>query len=307
MIPLLLLLTATLGPGGPQASPSPCGASAGAASGLVSSYPPCFEVTLEAEATGAPPLSYTWSLPGGATLSGNPAVLDTALLPAGFHEITLTVTNAAGVATYPVLLAIEELGFSSLPTFSIVDGTTVSARANTTGATEWRWSWGDGTSSGWLSGCEGYAPAHTYPAPGTYSVSVEARSCRSGPLTATGTLDLGGSTAPLIERFQAVCPTEPFCSFDTGEAVPFDVLVSVTVDSYLVDWNGDGFDEEVTFSPVTSHVFTAPGYYLPRLTVLAGTSLDVRYHEAPIEVLGSPALLFSDGFESGDLRHWTLP
>lgn len=307
MDPLVLLLTATLGPAGPQVLFSPCGAVVEEASGLVSSYPPCFEVTLEAEATGAPPLSYTWTLPGGAALTGNPAVLDTGLLPAGFHEITLTVSNAAGAATYPVLLAVEDLGFSSPPTFTLLEGTTVSARANTTGATEWRWSWGDGTSSGWLSGCDGFSPVHTYPAPGTYSVSIEARSCRSGPLTAIGTLELGGGTPPLIERFAALCPTQPFCSFDVGTPVPFEIQVSGAVEWFLFDWNGDGFDDQASFSPVAAHVFTSPGAFLPRLTVLAGSSFDIRYHEAPLEILAVSGPLFADDFETGDLRKWSLP
>jgi hypothetical protein len=273
----------------------------------VSSYPPCFEVTLDAEASGRPPLEFAWTLPDGTTLHGNPVVLDTGLLATGFSEIELTVTNSAGSVTHPVAIAVESLAFPSAPSFTVIEGTTVSAQAGTAGATEWRWTWGDGTATPWLSGCAGYAPTHTYPAPGTYQVRVEARSCREGPLVATGTLDVGGGTTPLIERFQAVCATEPFCSFAAGEAIQLDTVVSAPVDAFLYDWNGDGFDDEVAASPVSAHVYSAAGAFTPRLTVIAGTSLDVRHHAAPIEVLGSGSALFSDGFESGDLRHWRVP
>lgn len=304
---LVLVALVALGPVGPRGGASPCGLLRQEAEGLVDSYPPCFEVTLEAEVSGRPPLEVVWELPGGGLLQGNPVVLDTGLLPAGFSEIELTVSNAAGSASRPVAIAVESLAFPRPPSFAGVEGTTVAARAETTGATEWRWTWGDGTGTGWLSGCEGYAPTHTYPAPGTYQVRVEARSCREGPLVAVGTVEVGGGTAPLIERFQAVCPTEPFCSFGVGEAVAFDTVVSGPVDAFLYDWNGDGFDDDATPVPLASHVYQAAGAYVPRLTVVSGTQVDVRHHAAPIEVVGGGTVLFADGFESGDLSRWTLP
>lgn len=307
-VPLLLtVLHVALGSTGPRGGFSPCGEPGPVASELVSAYPPCFEVTLEADVSGLPPFEVTWTLPGGSVLTGNPVVLDTGLLPTGFSEVVLAVSNDHGTVTHPVALSVEPLAFSSPPSFTVVEGTTVQARANTTGATEWRWSWGDGTTTAWLSGCDGFAPTHTYPAPGTYAVQVDARSCRDGPLTATGTLDLGSVGAPLIERFQARCSTEPFCAAEAGQALAFDSLVSGPVDTYLYDWTGDGFDDEVGSEPIPAHVFASPGFYTPRLTVVSGSSVDIRYHPAPIEVFSTSTLLFADDFESGDLRHWSLP
>lgn len=304
---LVLLLTLAPGPDGLAGGVPPCGEGVRAASELFPTYPPCFEVTLEAEVSGRPPLEVTWTLPDGGTLTGNPVALDTGLLPTGFSEILLEVSNDAGTVSSSVALAVEPLRFSPGPSFTVLDGTTVAAEAQTTGATQWRWSWGDGTGTGWLSGCEGYAPTHTYPAPGTYAVRVEARSCREGPLAATATLDLGGGTAPLVERFEVVCPTAPFCSFEAGVPVPFDVVVSGTVDAYLYDWDGDGSDEEVVASPVFEHVFSTAGFFIPRLTVVSGSDFDVRHLEAPVEIVAGSGVLFSDGFESGDLRHWRVP
>jgi PKD repeat protein len=273
----------------------------------VPSYPPCFEVTYTADATGAPPLTFTWTLPDGTTLSGNPLTLDTGLLSTGFNAIELEVTNGAGAVIYPVSLVVEDLAFTAPPKFTPADETTIAAVANTTGATEWRWSWGDGTVSPWTTGCAGYAPTHTYPAPGLYTVSVEARSCRSGPLTATGILDLGGATTPLIETFEAVCLTAPFCTFDAGEIVAFRTIVSASPDAYLYDWNADGFDDEVSATPAASHVFVTPGFYTPRLTVLAGTASDRRDHEAPIQIVLGSTLLFDHDFENGSLAGWIRP
>ncbi|MFW6012195.1 MAG: PKD domain-containing protein [bacterium] len=268
-------------------------------------FPPCIDVTLTADATGAPPLSYEWTLPDGQLLAGNPATLDTGLLPDGFHEIELAVTNDFGTATHTLQLTIEQLAFAEPPSFA-VDGTTVTATANTVGATEWRWSWGDGTATSWLSGCDGYQPTHTYADLDTYQVTVEARSCREGPLRATGTLDLTGS-APVIETFQVLCPTSPFCSFEAGEPVSFEILVQGTPDAYIYDWNGDGFDDETTAQPVESHVYTQPGFFIPRLTVLADDQIDQMHHETAIEIRSAPSLLFDYDFEEGTLDGWTPP
>ena len=300
-----LLLGAGALPG--PAPGSPCAAVAAVGGGELVSYPPCFEVTLTAEATGQPPLDFTWTLPGGLTLSGNPVVLDTGLLPQGFHEISLRVENAAGSAEVPVHLVVEALGFAAAPAVVSAGGSTVTLRANTTGATEWRWSWGDGTATGWLSGCAGYGPSHTYPGPGSYQVTLDARSCRGGPISWTGTLEVRHETPPSIERFLVVCPTAPFCSFATGAEVEFEVEVSGAAQLYVYDWDGDGADDELAGVPVLRHVFGVPGYFVPRLTVIGAGASVTAFHPAPIEVLGQPPFLFSDGFESGDLRHWTLP
>lgn len=308
MSPLLALVSALVALPASGAA-APCGP-APAASSIAPSYPACFEVTLDADVTGVGPFEFTWSLPTGETLDGNPAVLDTGLLPSGFHELVLSVANAHGVDTHTVSLIVEPLEFLEPPTFTR-DGLAVSAVANTRGATEWRWHWGDGTRTGWLTGCDGYAPTHAYATEDVYTVTVEARSCRAGPLSATGAVDLrGDEPSVLVERFEAVCPTAPFCTFSTDDEVPFlvELAAPASVTALLYDWNGDGFDDEITTAPVTAHRFLSPGFPQPRLTALAGSTAHSVTLAAPLQIIGGePELLFEDGFESGDLRHWSLP
>ena len=314
-IALALLVGAAGGSGGGAASPAgavdsaapPAASVAPVAPGTVLSYPPCVEVTLRADVTGRPPLTSTWTVAGGPVLTGNPVVLDTGLLSDGYHQVTLEVDNSAGSARYPLDLVIESLGFAGDPQVTPLGGDSVAFLADTLGATEWRWTWGDGTGTSWLSGCDGYAPTHTYPGPGSYPVLLEARSCRDGPVTWYGTVEVSGGTPPAIESFEVVCATAPFCSFEAGEAVPFSVQVSGSADLYMYDWDGDGVSDELAGAPVASHVYPAAGYYTPRLTVVGAGSSDTAVLEAPIEVVAGPALLFSDGFESGDLRKWSLP
>ncbi len=290
--------------------PAPRGPAAGRASldASISSYPPCQEVTLTANATGRPPLAFSWKLPSGQILTGNPVVLDTGLLPTGYNTIDLTVTNDAGQAEYPVALVVEDLGFAAPPSLTVVSGTTVAAQANTTGATEWRWTWGDGTTTPWTSGCDGDAPTHTYPATGTYQVTVEARSCRAGPISQTGTLTLGSPGSITVDRFEPLCSTTPFCTFDVGQDVLFDLETSVPADSYAYDWNGDGTVDQVASSPVLVHAFGAAGYLTPTVTVFAGTATATGETPAPIQIVApTSGLLFSDDFETGDLSRWSQP
>ena len=305
------------GAGGPPVvvdPASPCGLAGSGKAGELSSYPPCFEVELSAEATGQAPLLYSWTLPDGTVLSGQSVTVDTGWLSTGFREIGLEVRNDSGVAEVPVHLVVESLGFSADPSLTPVGDGRVEMRANTTGATEWRWTWGDGTATGWLSGCSGYAPSHVYPGPGLYQVTVEARSCREGPVVWSGVLEVRDGVAPVVEAFRVVCETAPFCTVEVGEAVGFELAVAGSVALYAYDWNGDGVDEELSGVPVTEHRFSSAGYFVPRVTVIGSGASDVAFLEAPVAVVdgdggdgGGGEVLFSDGFESGDLRHWTLP
>lgn len=296
-------------PGSPGGDAGVCDWAARAGSGGIPAYPPCFEVELAADVTGLPPLTFTWTLPGGAVLTGNPVTVDTGLLSEGFQEIRLRVSGPAGVVEHPVHLVVESLGFSGAPSLTTLGDGRVEMRANTTGATEWRWSWGDGSGTGWLSGCAGYAPNHAYPGPGFYEVTVEARSCRGGPVSWSGLLEVRDTAAPSIERFRVVCATTPFCTFEVGEVVPFEVEASGVVAVYAYDWDGDGVDDELAGAPVTEHRYERAGFFLPRLTVIGVGAADLAILEAPVAIVegsGGDAI-FSDGFESGDLSRWTVP
>ncbi|MDX1998978.1 MAG: hypothetical protein SF066_14775, partial [Thermoanaerobaculia bacterium] len=102
------------------------------------------------------------------------------------------------------------------------------------------------------------------------------------------------------------CPTTPYCTFPTGAPVPFAQAVAGPAALYLYDWNGDGFDEEVSAASVLSHAYPSPGFYLPRLTVFGVDQAVSRSAPAPIQITGSPqSLIFADGFERGDLSRWS--
>jgi hypothetical protein len=258
---------------------------------------------------GFPPLSYTWELSNGFRFFGNPGVLGTASLPAGNFSAQLVVANAYGSGhSLPIFFSIEALRFRQAPSCTALGSNQVRCTAGTEGATEHKWEWGDGSAASWVTGCPGQNPTYTYPAPGTYTVRVRARNCRDPVLVGSPFSVTVTAQAPLsILEFAAVCPLG-FCIFDPGEAVPFLHQVSGTPTTYAYDWNGDGINDQVTAAPVLTHPYPAAGTYLPRLTVSRGT--EVATAVVPVPLFIQPALpgseIFSDGFESGDLRSWSL-
>ncbi|HEX4956396.1 MAG TPA: PKD domain-containing protein [Thermoanaerobaculia bacterium] len=296
-------------PGPASSSDAACAGSASAAEGLFASFPPCIDATFTGSGiSGLPPFTYAWEVSNGYRFFGNPGVLNTAALPAGFYSARLAATNAYGTGrSAPFFFTIEALRFVSSPTCTNQGNRTARCTAVTEGATEHRWDWGDGTLSPWLVGCPGRDQSHTYAAAGTYSVRLRLRNCRdplqvSVPVSVTVT-----ASSPLqIVEFAADCPGG-FCLFDVGEAVPFRHQVQGSPTTCAYDWDGDGFTDQVAGAAVATHVYSLPGSFTPRLTVTAGTQTASAAVPLPVIVFPSgPVPLFADGFESGTTQRWSL-
>jgi hypothetical protein len=247
--------------------------------------PPCVPVELTADVEGKPPLTLTWQGAGGFTASGNPVVVDTGLLPAGEQSIVLTVANAYGEATAAVSLAVAQL--APIPRAPVPDeAPSADLEATFTitaaGAYEWRWDFGDGTTTPWLApqcAFETSTVTHTFPAPGTYQVTATARNCRDGEHTSQPlAISVGDPDVIAIRRFEALGCDEVFCLFDVGEEVRFEVETSAPPERYLWDWDGDGTVDEVT-TGVVAHRYEAFGIYVPVLRVERGEGVDVLLHE----------------------------
>ena len=288
---------------------SPCGESAPL---LVSgaSYSQCVELSLAADVTGRPPLVVEWVVSSSLVLQGADVVLDTRSLSPGLHPIRVRAENSAGVSESVVYLGIEELRWTAGIEWAAIGDNEVVVRALAKGATEIRWIWGDGTSTGWQSWCAGEVQQHRFAVAGSYVVRAEIRTCVTGPLATTSDVAVQAGGPPRITRFEPVCGSDlGSCEIQTGEAVDFVLLVEGTVSgaAYLYDWNGDGVDDQVASAPITSHRYLAAGLYWPRVTVLSGSLSDQARTPLPIAVFGQSArdIIFEDGFESG-LTGWRV-
>jgi len=89
-------------------------------------------------------------------------------------------------------------------------------------------------------------------------------------------------------QFQAALCSSAACSYPTGMPIEFKIGVSGGIpQTYEYDWDGNGFIDQVSPIPVTSHVYSTPGTYSPSLTLRRGVSVRSVAHSLPITVAPS--------------------
>lgn len=267
---------------------------------------------------GKPDLVPSWEILDGsgavlqnATLTldndGLSAVWDTAAdQPApGNYTARFTVqndTDSASKTSAPVAIASPgDLGFSA-PIGTSVSFGDVEFQANSTGATEWDWSFGDGTSQLLSDPVTGPAPEHTYDAVGSYEVTVRIRNCtvqewvESEPVTV-----VINEVNPLeILEFKARAPFG-FYLYETGEAITFTTRVEGDPEFYDYDWDGDGsFEDSGNTAPVTTHAYDSAGEYEPVLRIRRGQAQKVAVHSPVLQVTqGDPPSIAISGPTAG--------
>lgn len=231
-------------------------------------------VTLTAETTGKPPLSYSWKLPDGSRLTGNPVVLAPEAVSPNAATVRLTVTNDEGSASRSLSLKVlspsPRIRSVTLSPNPIYPQSTLSAAAEATGRPPitYRWTFPDGKT------LEGASVTWTVPdLPAKSHPVVLDVSNASGTATSRRTFRVLPPAA--LRGFEPVCPGP--CVFRIGQAVGFEIETSLTSPIFEIDWNGDGtYDENVT-SLHPTHSFTSSGFFRPRLRVRLGDGrLEVR-------------------------------
>ncbi|MCS6916457.1 MAG: PKD domain-containing protein [Chitinophagales bacterium] len=202
------------------------------------------QVSFENLSSGAD--SYLWDF-GDGTTSTDVHPQHT-YLNAGTYTVCLAATNSCGTASQCTDITVECL--QALADFIFTaDGLEVQFNNNSTNATSYVWSFGDGASSNDVS------PVHSYSAPGEYEVC----------LTASNN-----------------CSQSSFCQFVTVTCPSFSVLFSYNINELTVQfqdqsagsiswlWSfGDG-----SFSTLQnpSHTYAVPGTYEICLTASDGCS-----------------------------------
>ncbi len=231
------------------------------------------EVSVSAVVTGAPPLALSWKLPGGVTSTANPVVFR---VPNTRRvSLSLSLTNRAGNVTLPVgfnVLDPRPRASIRLTPSPLYIGQTLTAVASVTGKPPFQLRW-NLTPEGLASSGSTFSWPTAGAAAGNRRLSLTVTNS-SGSQTVSTSIRL--SPTPLIVSFKPLCPD--LCFFPAGTAVPFELATSSgAVSRYEYDWNGDGRFETSSASPVSSHTFSAPGSYRPRIRVTAGARVESAY------------------------------
>ena len=228
-----------------------------------------------AVASGEPPFTYRWTLPGGKTAAGNPAVLDTARLSPGVLRGEVRASNRAGAASATFFLNLlnpRPKASSLLVTPALPDdGDLLLASATVTGRPPLSYRWTlDGrllatspTLSWTVSGVS----------PGRHTLAL-AVSNALGKSSVSRTLTF---THNLIVDFTPVCPNL-LCLFPVDTPVGFSLRLdpSALPSRYEYDWSGNGSFTESSASPVTEHIYSAPGNYRPRVRITTSFGTETR-------------------------------
>jgi PKD repeat protein len=287
----------------------------------------CQPVTLKAEnVTGKPPLTYSWSLStsaGPVPAANNTAstlVWDSTGAMPGAYTATVTV-NGVGSAQKSATFNLGALpqmpsAGTFAPTNDPFSAGHVQFHVNAPGATEWNWSFGDGTTTGWVNDpVTGPNPAHDYQQVGSYDVTVQIRNCiDQTPRTSSALAVNVVQIAPLAAAFQAVAGafcTSVGCSATVGQPITFEDA-STGATTWEFDWNGNGFnggadDQTVTESGFTvvdgkrriSHTYTTSGSYSPKLRVKRPGEQSPFYTHSTLVVGSGSASISISGPTSG--------
>ena len=196
------------------------------------------------QSTG-PVTASSWSFGDGNT-SDQPNPSHTYAAP-GTYDVTLTVTDASGgsnSATQQVTVTAPiQANFAAQPNNLDVQFTDQSTGA----ITSYAWQFGDGGTS------DQQNPAHTYAAPGTYTVTLTVGDASGATNTATQQVSV---SAPVEANFTAQVTdlTVQFTSTSTGDIAQYN-------------WNfGDG---NTSTEQNPTHTYAAPGSYPVTLMVIS--------------------------------------
>jgi PKD repeat protein len=223
-----------------------------------------FDATQSASTSGTI-VQWLWNFDDGTTASGE--LVQHAFKSAGSYGVTLTVVDSIGASNSTTRNV--TVGQGTLPTAVIivspstaVVGQAVNFNASTSRPAAGRtirsydWSFGDGSTGG------GATTTHAYTTAGTYTVLLTVTDDAGRVSTATSSVTIGTGNPTADFTFSPNSPsTSTPVNFDAGGS---QATTGRTIVSY--SWAfGDGASGS---GQTTSHLYTSPGSYTVRLTVI---------------------------------------
>lgn len=217
---------------------------------------PCIGTTVSfSNTSGSIVSSYWWFGDGATSTTTSPTHVYTAT---GAYTIKLAVTDANGchdTATLPAFINVTkpDASFLMSDSFSVCPPLTVNFTNTTTGATTYAWDFGDGNTSIVPS------PSNLYITPAYYTVSLVATNVYGCKDTAIRHVNVYGYAGAFTYSPLSGCS-------------PLTVSFNATVTNVAsLTWDfADGITSTTT-SDTTSHIYTIPGAYVPKLILSDNT------------------------------------
>ncbi len=224
-----------------------------------------------ANATG-----WSWSFPGGNPATStmeNPTVTYNT---AGTYDVTLTVTNAAGmdISTQTSYITVDPM---PSPSFTVLRSDFTANFTNTsTDATSYSWDFGDGNSSTDVN------PSHTYTMEGTYIVTLTATNpCGTMTFTQEVEITLGPQAGFTADVTEGCAPL----------TVAFSDLSSGGVTNW--QWSFPGGTPATSTMQNPTVVYDTPGNYGVSLEITTATGTNMLAQNGFITVLPAPSAAFN--------------
>lgn len=221
----------------------------------------CAPVTVSFSDSSGHAVSWNWDFGNGLTSTqANPQVTYS---QNGYYNVQLTITSIYGcTSTYKVDSAIFVSGPTADFTTAFTSGCApalVDFVNQSSDATSWLWSFGDGSFS------NSEHASHVYHTPGQYTVSLIASDDEGCTDTTTWNTDI------IIRG-----PVASFSVSASEGCAPFAVhFTNQTINGISYFWNfGDG-DSSAVFNPV--HIYSSPGNYIVSLIVQDSTGCNAVY------------------------------
>jgi len=206
------------------------------------------------------PTSWSWAFGDGGG-STEPAPSHTYVSP-GAYTVALTVGNAGGAttetkvgyvaATVPPPVA----GFTATPASGIVPLAAQFTDTSTGTPTGWAWDFGDGATA------IAQNPAHTYAAPGVYTVTLTAGNAG------------GSSSCSHTVTALEPAPVASFTYTPANGTAPLAVQFTDTSSNNPTAWAWSFGDGGVSSAASPSHSYTTAGSFTVSLTAANGTGAD---------------------------------
>lgn len=218
-------------------------------------------------------LTYLWNF-GDGTTSNNPTPTHTYAASGSYSVKLLAQTSNGCIDSITNTVTVNATSVASFTASTACLGTATTFTNNSTGATTYAWSFGDGGTS------TATAPTYTYAAPGTYTVSLVASNANGCSSTATSVVTVNPTPVPDFTATNACL----------GNNVTFTNLSSISSGTLTYSWAFGDAGTSTATSP--THSYVTAGSFNVTLTATSGNSCSATISK-PVTVYARPTVAFT--------------